>query len=842
MSEIKTEISKDLLDWYWQHGSQRKGPWQLARGGWLDRMLNLSSEAKAVEIAKTLYNKPTMALWGPSQSGKSTLLARFIDDGASEDGHGSALSWDDNSPARFSGDNKEGSVAVLNPYNQGADASGCVTRFQLKDSVPYPAYPVEIQFSSAQDILLSLAVGYMNETTAKDKNGKEVHWDAESLETAVREITKGTKPGSAMPDQEAFKLLIELLNVVDILIDMDVSRFNNLKGEWKSRRSSLLDNDALVDSVARVERLAAALLWDNWANLTALFSKLMAKRRQLGSLRYYCSVEMAALFLNISAAAYYRSTESCYVKNLVDACRVKELEPGVMAITKGDGSPLFSGNVEQDFAVTQGLVYLIVVPLKNSVMRSSAPQVHALLEQADLVDFPGVANEHKSADLLTDDKLALDYAAQDGTTPMLALTQVMKRGKTASIVVSSARNLNIDAFSLLVRMPAGQQYPAQPPQLMAGIRQWFKSMGKQYTPSLDRSRELPINLILTFSATLLNLVNASGTGPNGLVGVFDKLRSLTDLANPEVVTTFCVNYPKFPDGKIQIEDPVQLKEVISKILADSHFKKQFSGTEQSLDQMAAPEDEGLYGGRIYLFESMRAQLGKSHRPALLETKLAKLTAEWNECLAEALPTDSPKDMRSTDIKKLIDAISSSPLTSRELAGKILAFQDLNPDDMDMLPASRHEEAYVESQIAQWVESSKRKPLQTELGFESPEHRTRVIGYLRDNINVDALLNWLGQLCGTISNTERRECRRLVAAFLVNQLFPVIRSHRAEAECISVLDNMKEYNNREGKGAYDPYRESVVIPFIQVLEQLCTPADARERGNQPGDEELAALTK
>lgn len=840
MSAIKTDISDKLLDWYWQHGSLRKGDWQLSRGGWLDRMLKLITEAKAVEIAQTRYSKPTMALWGPSQSGKSTLLARFIDAGASEDGHGSAMSWDDNSPARFSGDNKGGSVAVLNPYNQGADASGCVTRFRLMDEVPYPAYPVELQFSSAQDILLSLAVGYMNETTAKDKAGKEVHWDAESLEKAVQEITKGTKPNSAGAGQEAFKLLIELLNVVDILMDMDVSRFNNLKGEWKSRRAGLLNNDALLDSVERVERLAAALLWDNWANLTDLFTKLMAKRRQLGDLRYYCSVEMAALFLNISAAAYYRSTESHYVKDLVDACCMKELEPGVVALTKGEGKQLFSGNVEQDFAVTQGLVYLIMVPLKNSVISAANPQVHALLEQADLVDFPGVANEHKSADLLTDDKLALGYTEEDGSCPMLALTQVLKRGKTASIVVSSARNLNIDAFSLLVRMPAGQQYPAQPPQLMAGIRQWFKSMGKQYTPSLDRSRELPINLILTFSATLLNLVNASGTGPNGLVGVFDKLRSLTDLANPEVVTTFCVNYPQFPDGKIHIEDSAKLKEVIAKIMADSHFKKQFAGTEKSLEQMAAPEDEGLHGGRIYLFENMCAQLSKSHRPALLQAKLAQLTAEWNECLTEALPTDNPKDRRSEDISKLINAITHSPLTSRALADRILAFQNLNPDDMDMLPPNKQEEQYVESQIAQWVESSKRKPLQTELGFESPEHRTRVLGYLRENIDLQTLLDWLGQLCGTISNSERKECRRLVAAFLVNQLFPVIRSHRPEAESIRLLDNMQGYNNKKNK-AYDPYKESVVNPFIEVLEQLKTPADARERGNQPGDEELAALT-
>lgn len=168
--ELQANIKNELIDWYWNLGSTRKGTYALSRGGWLDNALRISSEILSVSKARTLYNKPTIALWGPSQSGKSTLLAKFIDAGATPDGQGSALSWD-NTPARFSGDNKGGTVAVLNPYSHGADASGCVTRFHLTDKVKYPEYPVEVHFAGDYDILLSLAVGYLSETVAVTPSG-----------------------------------------------------------------------------------------------------------------------------------------------------------------------------------------------------------------------------------------------------------------------------------------------------------------------------------------------------------------------------------------------------------------------------------------------------------------------------------------------------------------------------------------------------------------------------------------------------------------------------------------------------------------------------------------------
>ena len=216
--ELQSNVQQELLDWYWNLGSTRTGTYTISRGDWLDNALRISSDILSVNKAHNLYSKPTIALWGPSQSGKSTLLARFIDEGATEDGHGSALSWDD-TPARFSGDNKGGAVAVLNPYSHGADASGCVTRFHLTDKVKYPEYPVEVQFAGDYDILLSLAVGYLSETVAVTPSGEERHLRPVDL----GEIASQARAMGA-PNKDAYVLLREVLDVVDVLIDMDLPR------------------------------------------------------------------------------------------------------------------------------------------------------------------------------------------------------------------------------------------------------------------------------------------------------------------------------------------------------------------------------------------------------------------------------------------------------------------------------------------------------------------------------------------------------------------------------------------------------------------------------------------
>ncbi len=835
--ELQPDIKSELIDWYWNHGSTRKGTYALSRGGWLDNLLRISNDILSVNKALHVYNKPTIALWGPSQSGKSTLLAEFIDAGVTEDGHGSALSWND-TPARFSGNDKKGTIAVLNPFRFGSDASGCVTRFHLTKEVKYKDYPVEIQFAGDHDILLSLAVGYLSETVALTTNKEERHLRPDDLTEIATHATK-TK-GTA--SKEAYLLLTEVLNTVDVLIDMDLPRYVNLRREWQSRRSNLLDNDALLSSTQNVINFACDLLWDNWASINDVYTRLRSKREELGHKKVYCGIEIGALMLNIDSAKLYGKVQA--VRQLVNSCSLKELDNGDVAIVKEGGAPLFNGAT--DFALCQGLVSLIIVPLRDDIMCNSHPAVYELLQKADLVDFPGVANEHKNADRLTSEKLALDYRDEDDSIPLLALTKLMKRGKTASIVVASARNLNIDAFSLLVRMPAESQFPSNPIQLMNGIRQWFKSMGKQHNP-LSRDREMQVNLVLTFSAKLLNVVDATGERQDGLDGIFSKLKGMGDLADPAVVRTFCVNYPMFEAGEIKIKDPQRMREVINIILEDQYFRKQFNGTETSLSEMADIRSDS-YGGRVYLFKEMMEMIQKSRRPNLLEAKKAQLEQEWHDCLALALPPTDGESSHDRDLDLIINALRENKAATNDsdIAKEILDFKDISPEMLEIAPIGKQElYDYLLKQLATWQENSRRKPLQTSLGFENAEHRSRVISYLIENVDIRPMYKWLYPVTQQLPHRQQRsELRRLIAIFFAKLLFPNTGIHRTEYESVKLLENMSDdsfFAQGETKREDNIYYISVIAPFLLNLEAMKAAGQVGKRGVQPGDAELLALS-
>src|SRR5688572_8833491 len=102
----KLSFSRDLIDWYWKHGWRRTEEYAIPTSGWLKDLYDLEVHIAAIQGARA-DSRPTMAIWGPSQTGKSTLMSAFIDAQAryvkteGEDGQGSALHWPGGSPAFF---------------------------------------------------------------------------------------------------------------------------------------------------------------------------------------------------------------------------------------------------------------------------------------------------------------------------------------------------------------------------------------------------------------------------------------------------------------------------------------------------------------------------------------------------------------------------------------------------------------------------------------------------------------------------------------------------------------------------------------------------------------------
>jgi hypothetical protein len=126
--------SDAAIEWYWSHGILRDDPrYTVPRGSWLDALYRVRDGARTIQRGEASA-KPCMALWGPSQTGKSTLLSGYLDDPEDARGERSALRWSENEPVRFVvGGDKTGDVIVLNPFNFGltVQASTGASRTEL---------------------------------------------------------------------------------------------------------------------------------------------------------------------------------------------------------------------------------------------------------------------------------------------------------------------------------------------------------------------------------------------------------------------------------------------------------------------------------------------------------------------------------------------------------------------------------------------------------------------------------------------------------------------------------------------------------------------------------------
>lgn len=820
-----------LTDWYWKHGSQRSGAYGLSSSSWLDDLLGIGQSADSIVRAQTEYSKATLAIWGPSQTGKSTLLAEYIDGRCDDQGNGSALQWNDQQKVRFVGE-LLGETTVLNPYNQGADASGCVTRYVSANSVRDADYPVQMHFASDEQIMHALAVGYLSETVATDDEDLVVKLDPDSLKKLTSEIE-----ASGPPNREAFENLVCIANTLEMLISSNLERYQNLQREWKSSlRRTILGAEGLLSNVEATESFAQKLFWDSWTSITGTFKALKRTRlevnQRFGDLPVFLSYELAAQILNISAVELAGRTPA--IADIITSAGYEIVE-GRVIIGRNLPNALFR-NLE-DFALFQGLVWEIIIPLRADIIRKNSVAAADLLEVSDILDFPGVANEFKGENLLTNEALT--------TSSQAILTKVLKRGKTASIAVTSSKALNIDGFSLLMRM---NRYPANPVQLNNGIRSWWKSFGKTWPPS---SKELPLNLVLTFTAALVNGVSNSGVG-YGLEHVFEQMKGLAYLADPKIVNTFATNYPQFSDGVLHAEGE-KLDQVVTTILEDKSFQRQFGSNAESFREAAHT------GGKNHLLSALALQAKASLRPVLLAEKEKRLISEFNRLLRLALPGEQDASAQRQRDLDLVLTIINQRLTSETsdispitVGREIQEIINVDPEGLDTLPmrAARGSRAtklkpFIEKQLADWREQKTQHLSTQNLILGDMPDLGRLLTYFVEEVDTDHLRRWFITNLGNIKTRyEASESRRFLAAKMNNELLAVgdrfsRRPHRNPKDTHKLIRELADNEfTGEGEITSSPYYAGIIAPFLEKVAALKT-SKASERGVQEGDSELLA---
>ena len=856
MTANYSDSSQEILRWYWEFGRQRTDRFALPAGTWLDRLRQTDSAFSSAEASQR-SEKACMAVWGPSQAGKSTLISSSVDAGADVMGYGSSLHWPGGEAARFVVANPSASAIVLNPFNFGADASGCVSRFVLRTEVADPMYPVEVRLATTGQVMHALALGYLSECVVQDDQGQKVYFNPETFRELLGKAGQGQRAGAMQ--RAAYDSLHDFVGLLEVLISSELPRYENLKSAWPALRREILECAVLGADAARAHDFATRVLWDGDDVLTALFRKfkeLRAKLAQQWSDKpVYCSLKAAAAFLDIGTCQRLKSATSP-----VPSAAELDFSELVLALCC-DASPdrvrigetlpeKLIMNLE-DFALLQGLVWELVIPLRQEVLKTNAPDFCQFLEAADLLDFPGVALTMQGPK-----QVELNLKALQPDDHIKLFTAVFKRGKTASIVMSYAQSLSIDCFSILTRMG---HFTAQPAQLATGIRTWWKYIDPSFdASSTKRTSPLPLNLVLTFCSKLVNQVVQNGT-KKGLEPVFQMLEKLGTLAHPSVLTeTFATTYPQFAEGPVTTDKPA-LAAALHEMEQDPAFRKQFR-SEASLRSFREMVENG---GTDYLFQQLCAQAGRSQRRQLVEQSQQKHHQNLEELIGEALPVGGGYlDKRKKDIDNWKHALKNRLARcgdDAEVATVSLHLRQLlnveadllDPLPLNLLKAGREAaNKFLDKQFELWKASKATMAARldgvTECGLGDQANLSRSLHYLVECVSMGELRRWLMNEFGAVAGTaDALLNRRFLAVQMANMIMKGNHDpkhhHRSGAE---VLDQLNTYSQAEIAEDYraedSPHYLAVIRPFLDRLDGILAVTPAGTHPAQPGDEELKAI--
>lgn len=849
--------SEALIDWFWTVGHQRQGRYALGTGTWLDNAYRLKSIERLAKNALASKRR-SVALWGPSQAGKSTLLSRYLDSRSPESAPSlphSALQWSEREPVVFLGreDTPPGCVQ-LNPYNQGADASGCVSRFVLEETVEDPVHPVELRLASEAQILHSLAAGFLSECDQLAGQTQEIFFTSQSVDDLLARYSDGAQRPLVIV-KLAYERLRQVADILEDLISGGWPRYSNLHSSWEALRARLLGQECLLASPELVDDFAAKLFWNGEEKITALFQQLRQIHSQIGKLvgnrSITCSFAVAKLFLNINSYQECLGnpvqSDGFDIRYSLDAFRIR--------LDHSAPTKLFAN--PSDFGLWQALAWELVFPVRAAAIAQTAPHAAAFLKEADLQDFPGVAlamagGVRKPANQMTPEEL---------------LTKVLKRGKTASVVAHRARELGIDSFCLLIRMSTP---PAQPDQLIHGIQAWLTAFNLPLPPA---SREVPLNLVLTFGAKVINdeIFQLRNNRPKGnFDNVFGWLDQLGPLTAPGWPTYFATTYPQWTEGRIDGK-PIEMETVFQDVIQHSAFTSRFGQQSESIKAMFlggfGPDGDG---GINFLLQNLTQQARSSRVPQLLGDRQRRSEDNLRALINEALPLDD-FEQRKADLEawkngiregiRKIRAEEPEGDAARRVSLLLRQLLNVDPRALESLPlqcASTDVGPYIGRQFnAHWLQSRRNNQNGWAIvGLKDQASTERLLSYLCEYALRDgSLAKWLRHDLGQITQREEADHAR---RFLATKMGDVLcfgtmgrKPHRPfegatrDGRSDTVESRLAGYVMSEALSGVDrkdedsPHFTGFIAGFLDHLDSVAKSTPG-QRPSQPGDEDLRRL--
>ncbi len=838
-------LAAEVVDWYWNYGV-RRNEFKMNEA-WLLDLYERGAAASGINGALE-HGKLMAAVWGPSQAGKSVFLSQFID---APDQGGSALNWPNQPAFRFRESAKFPEIPWLNPFNFGSDASGCVTRFYSTYQPKHPSHPVEISLASRSQILQALALGYLTECNFQDVVDDKLvatSWDATNI---IDKIIGSFNENGGLPSRDGFEVLLDVVTVIDNLLLAEEPRYLSLRisNAWRDEIvPRMMATSSLTKSPNSALSAGFKLLWDDRSKLNSFFARLDNYRgvlsRKVNDKKVFCSLEFAAMLLDIESYARFFGKNAAQARDKLSRAVIHEDNHALYIDLSNQGSPLFSG--PDQFGFMQALVWELAIPLSRAFLEQEARgSAAAFLEKFDLLDIPGVAQKHRSAES------TLINLERDSTTDKDLLLTVLKRGKTATIINQYGRDNRIDLLLLLVR--AGL-YIAQPQLLIGGVRGIWRARKPDYLEGHGNS-PTPIVVGLTFFNKIVNQIAESAGGPLPLEGLENMLSQLGPILQKNVSRLFATAYPQFAEGRILVEQE-RHETVSQRILSHSWIKERFpSEAEQKSISEAINSDDG---GVSYLLDVLLTENCES-RTDLYQSRLEEIVSAIVFRTKEALPRrDEASEKNQLALREFMSAIERKCSLANEGGVEekseevslhlrtLLSFQtkDFEPVPIGLRQKRGRAKEYALRQLVRWAGRDCVRKASAEFKLDQ-EIVSRAYYALRSAISAEELTDFCVEVLGDIEEERMaRHARRYFAAKCASLLS---EAAGASVSTISSAELMKNYEcqvdaweRHDNDYKRTMHFERVIGPYLKLMGQLAETAQGTRWQTQPGDDVIELL--
>jgi hypothetical protein len=433
------------------------------------------------------------------------------------------------------------------------------------------------------------------------------------------------------------------------------------------------------------------------------------------------------------------------------------------------------------------------------------------------------------------------------------LVQIIKRGKTATIINRYAEQMRIDAMLILVG--AGEN-PAQPPQLIGGVNSIWRAYDPTYSPNRGRP-PVPVAVCLTFMAGIVDEMAAAGAEHFDLASFDTMISQLGPIVHPNVCNIFATSYPHLPAGTFKTPLEQRRTKILPAILSMKWFQERFrTPTERASIAALLQDDDGGVGA---LLDAL-ASLPHEQRASRLSMRLKTIIEGTESGIRRALPErdlDSERYRQAVEkLVTLIEARAKKTAAKADDVAQLLSSQlrrafAFRAEDFQFYPKNVGGVVddiadYVDKQLDNWVERQEARLALTQLGLNEDE-QTVILDAVRKTVNAHNVASWCVNTFGPVTDDYRAgHVRRYVAAKCAHYALGAQGQAKTDIVVgdfnVHCVAKYKEWSVPNRPVTSSPHYEAAVAPMLARFRQIAQSNLATRWDDQVGDTEIEGIAQ